>query len=287
MMSSSSRLLLRRKSINGIMLTLTALCTFATVSILFLILGFLLWHGFGALDWNFFTKLPSSPGETGGGMANAIVGSFQILFLATAIGVPIGVLAGIYLSEFGGGFFPFLIRYMADLLNGVPSIVIGIFAWSVVVVPMKRFSALSGGLALAMMLIPITVRTTEQFLRDVPNAMREGALALGASKWKAVATVVVPAASSGILTGVILGVARIAGETAPLLFTALNNQFWAKGWVEPIASLPVMIYTHATAPYEDWHRQAWAAGLVLLGLVLVANIAARLVLSRGASAQRG
>ena len=282
-----SPLLLWRKSVNGVMLTLTALCTIVTVSTLFLILGFLLWHGFGSLDWNFFTKLPASPGEKGGGMANAIVGSFQILLLATAIGVPIGVMAGIYLSEFGGGFFPFVIRYMADLLNGVPSIVIGIFAWSVVVVPMKRFSALSGGLALAMMLIPITVRTTEQFLRDVPNSMREGALALGASKWKAVATVVVPAATSGILTGLILGVARIAGETAPLLFTALNNQFWAKGWAEPIASLPVMIYTHATAPYEDWHRQAWAAGLVLLGLVLVANIAARLILSRGASALRG
>ncbi len=287
MKPKTSPLLLWRKSVNGLMLTLTALCTIATVSTLFLILGFLLWQGFSSLDWNFFTKLPASPGEKGGGMANAIVGSFQILALATAIGVPVGVLAGIYLSEFGRGFFPFVIRYMADLLNGVPSIVIGIFAWSVVVVPMKGFSAYAGGLALAMMLIPITVRTTEQFLRDVPNSMREGALALGASKWKAVATVVVPAATSGILTGLILGVARIAGETAPLLFTALNSQFWAKGWSDQTASLPVMIFTHATAPYEDWHRQAWAAGLVLLGMVLVANIAARLILSRGASAQRG
>ncbi len=276
-----------RKAVNGVMLTLTGLCTLLTISVLFLILGYLVWNGASSLDWNFFTKVPLSPGETGGGMANAIVGSFQILLLAVLIGVPVGVVAGIYLSEFGRGTFPFLVRYMADLLNGVPSIVVGIFAWSVVVVPMKSFSALSGGLALAMMLIPIAVRTTEQFLQEVPNSMREAALALGASKWKMVATVVLPAGAAGVLTGLILGVARIAGETAPLLFTALNNQFWAKGWREPIASLPVMIYTHAISPYEDWHRQAWAAGLVLLAMVLVANIAARLILSRGASAQRG
>jgi phosphate transport system permease protein len=280
--------LLRRKIVNGVMLALTALCTLITCSTLFVVLGYLLWNGGSAIDWNFFTKLPLSPGEAGGGMANAIVGSFQILLLAALIGIPIGVAAGIYLSEFSpNSVFSFLVRYTADLFNGVPSIVVGIFAWSVVVVPMKRFSAFSGGLALAMMLIPITVRTTEQFLKDVPLPMREGALALGASKWRAVATVVVPAASTGILTGLILGVARIAGETAPLLFTALNNQFWAKGWTDPIASLPVMIYTHAISPYEDWHRQAWAAGLVLLALVLVANIAARFILSRGTHVQRG
>ncbi len=280
--------LIRRKIVNGVMLTLTGLCTIITTSTLFLILSFLIWNGGSSLDWNFFTKLPLSPGETGGGMANAIVGSFEMLLMATAVGVPIGVAAGIYLSEFSpNSVFSFLVRYSADLLNGVPSIVVGIFAWSVVVVPMKGFSAIAGGLALAMMLIPITVRTTEQFLNDVPIAMREGALALGASRWRAVVTVVVPAASTGIMTGLILGVARIAGETAPLLFTALNNQFWAKGWREEIASLPVMIYTHAISPYEDWHRQAWAAGLVLLALVLLANIAARLILSRGAHAQRG
>lgn len=276
-----------RKFVNSLMLTATAACTVLTVSTLFLILGYLLWNGASSLDWDFFTKLPLPSGEKGGGMANAIVGSAQILLLAVAIGVPIGVISGIYLSEFGGGFFASLIRYTADLLNGVPSIVIGIFAWSVVVVPMKRFSAISGGIALSLMLIPIATRTTEQFLRDVPNSLREGALALGASKPRAVATVIVPAATTGILTGLILGVARIAGETAPLLFTALNNQFWAKTWREPIASLPVMIYTHAISPYEDWHRQAWAAGLVLLLLVLVANVAARLILARGNSVYRG
>ena len=280
--------LIRRKIVNAVMLALTGLCTLITASTLLVILGYLVFNGASSIDWNFFTKLPLSPGETGGGMANAIVGSFQILLLAAAVGIPLGVAAGIYLAEFSpNSVFSFFVRYTADLLNGVPSIVVGIVAWSVVVVPMKRFSALSGGLALAMMLIPITVRTTEQFLKDVPVSMREGALALGASRWRAVATVVVPAASAGILTGVILGVARIAGETAPLLFTALNNQFWAKGWREPIASLPVMIYTHAISPYEDWHRQAWAAGLVLLALVLFANIAARFILSRGTHAQRG
>lgn len=277
----------RRKFINSLMLTLTGVCTVLTVSTLFLILGYLLWNGASSLNWDFFTKLPLPSGETGGGMANAIVGSGEILLLAMAIGIPIGVLGGVYLAEFGGAFLPSVIRYTADLLNGVPSIVIGIVVWSVVVVPMKRYSAISGGIALSLMLIPIAVRTTEQFLRDVPNSLREGALALGASKARAVATVIVPAATTGILTGLILAVARIAGETAPLLFTALNNQFWAKTWREPIASLPVMIYTHAISPYEDWHRQAWAAGLVLLVLVLVANIAARLILAHGVSAQRG
>jgi phosphate transport system permease protein len=214
-------------------------------------------------------------------MANAIVGSAQLVLLASAIGIPVGFLAGIYLSEFGGKTFPYIVRYVCDLLNGVPSIVVGIFAWTVIVVPMKHFSAWAGGFALAIMLIPIATRSTEQFLRGVPQSMREGSLALGASKWRTVASVVVPASMTGILTGMILGVARIAGETAPLLFTCLNNQFWSSGFNGATASLPVMIYTHAIAPYDDWHRQAWAAGLVLLGLVLISNIAARLILSRG------
>jgi phosphate transport system permease protein len=277
----------RRKLISNVMMALTGVCTFLTVSTLFLILGYLLWNGGTSVDWNFFTQLPKSPGETGGGMANAIVGSALIIGLASLIGVPIGFMGGVYLSEFGGKTLSFLVRYTADLLNGVPSIVIGIFAWTVVVVPMRSFSALAGALSLAVMLIPIGLRSTEQFLHSVPLPLREGALALGASKWKTIATVVVPAAIRGILTGMILGVARIAGETAPLLFTALNNQYWSSGLNQPVATLPVMIYTHAISPYEDWHRQAWAAGLVLLGMVLIANIAARLVLSRGASAQRG
>jgi phosphate transport system permease protein len=271
----------RRYFVNTLMLGLTGLCTLLTVSILFLILGYLIWNGGRALNWDFFTKLPAPPGETGGGMANAIIGSAKLIFLASAIGIPVGFFAGIYLSEFGGKTFPYIIRYTADLLNGVPSIVIGIFAWTLIVVPMKHFSAWAGGFALSLMLIPIATRSTEQFLRGVPEAMREGSLALGASKWKTVASVVVPASITGILTGMILGVARIAGETAPLLFTCLGNQFWSSGFNSPTASLPVMIYSYAVAPYDDWHRQAWAAGLVLLALVLVSNIAARFILSRG------
>ena len=277
--------LMWRKAVNLVMLSLTGVCTFLTVSMLFVILGYLLYNGSKSLDWNFFTKLPASPGELGGGMANAIVGSMEIVGLASLIGLPIGFLAGVYLSEFEDKAFASVVRYVADLLNGVPSIVVGIVAWALVVVPMGRFTALAGSIALAVMLIPIVTRQTEQFLREVPNSLREGALALGASKREMIASVVVPAGSKGILTGMILGVARIAGESAPLLFTALGNQFWG-GLTEPTASLPVMIYLRATSPYDDWHRQAWAAGLVLIALVLVANIAARLVLARGISVPR-
>ncbi len=277
----------RRELINNVMLSLTGICAFVTVSMLFLILGYLVWNGGKSLDWNFFTKLPLPPGELGGGMANAIVGSGIVILIAASIGVPVGFIGGIYLAEFGGTVFSFLVRYTADLLNGVPSIVIGIFAWTIIVVPTHRFSAWAGGFALSLMMIPIGLRSTEQFLRAVPQAFREGSLALGASKTKMITSVVVPAAMQGIATGMILGIARIAGETAPLLFTAFGNQYWATNLHEPISTLPVMIFTHATSPYEDWHRQAWAAGLVLLGLVLVANIAARWVLSKGVSAQRG
>ena len=276
-----------RKIVNYTMLTATAVCTVVTVSALFVILGYLVYNGGKSVDWNFFTKLPLPPGEVGGGMANAIVGSATMVALASLIGLPVGLMGGVYLAEFSGKTMAFTVRYLADLLNGVPSIVIGIFAWGIVVVPMRRFSALAGAFALALILIPVTVRSTEQFMLTVPRALREGALALGAPKWRAIATVVVPAASRGILTGMILGVARIAGETAPLLFTALNNQFWPGGVDQPTAALPVMIYKLATSPHEDWHRQAWAAGLVLLGLVLLTNVAARWILSRGIAVQRG
>lgn len=279
-------LLLWRKAVNYAMLSLTAVCTFVTISALFVILGYLLYYGGKSLDWNFFTKLPLPPGENGGGMANAIVGSLEILAMAGLIGIPVGFLAGVYLSEFEDKVFAPLVRYTADLLNGVPSIIIGILAWTLVVVPMRRFSALAGAIALSVMLIPIVTRQTEQFLKEVPMALREGALALGASKWKMVATVVVPAGSKGVLTGMILGMARIAGETAPLLFTALSNQFWATNVTQPTATLPYMIYSHAIAPYEDWHRQAWAAGLVLIAVVLIANVLARFVLARGISLPR-
>ena len=277
----------RRRIVNNVMLTLTGVCAFLTVSTLFLILGYLVYNGGKSVDLNFFTQLPRSTGELGGGMANAIVGSAEVIVLASLIGLPIGFLAGVYLSEFGGKTFGFVVRYTADLLNGVPSIVIGVFVWTIVVVPMHGFSALAGGIALSLMLIPISARSTEQFLQEVPRALREGSLALGASKWRTIASVIVPAASKGILTGMILGVARISGETAPLLFTALNNQFWSTGLTQPTATLPVMIYTRAVAPYDDWHRQAWAAGLVLLTLVLVANILARTIMARGISVPRG
>ncbi len=268
-----------RKLTNAAMFALTALCALATVSVLVFILGYLVWYGGRSLSWSFLTQLPRPTGELGGGMANAIVGSAKILALATAIGVPIGFMGGVYLSEFGGKTFPFVVRYTADLLNGVPSIVIGLFTYALVVMPMKHFSALAGGIALSMMIVPTTLRTTEQFLRSVPDSLREGALALGAEKWKAIASVVVPAALRGVLTGTILGVARVAGETAPLLFTSFSNQYWSSGWNHPTASLPVMIFNYAISPYDDWHRQAWAAGLVLLSLMLVANIVTRFVLA--------
>ena len=270
-----------RKTLNYVMLTLTGVAAFGVVSILFLILGYLIWNGGKSLSWSFFTQLPKPVGESGGGMANAILGSLKLLMLAAVMGLPVGLLAGVYLAEFGGKTFSFVIRYTTDLLNGVPSIVIGIFAYSLVVLPVKHFSALAGGVALGMMVIPVTVRSTEEFLRAVPGTLREGAMALGASKWKTIVTVVLPAARAGILTGMLLALARVAGETAPLLFTAFGNRYWSPGFGQPTASLPVMIYTYAIAPYDDWHRQAWAAGLVLLGLVLVANLGARLLLNRG------
>jgi phosphate transport system permease protein len=276
----SSPRIIWRKSLNYVMLTLTGVAAFAVVSVLFLILGYLIWNGGTSLSLNFFTQLPKPVGETGGGMANAIVGSLKLLFLAAIMGLPVGLLTGVYLAEFGGKTFSFIVRYTTDLLNGVPSIVIGIFAYSLVVLPVRHFSALAGGVALGIMVIPITVRSTEEFLRAVPGNMREAAMALGASKWKTIATVVLPAASGGILTGMLLALARVAGETAPLLFTAFGNRFWSQGWGQPIASLPVMIYTYAVAPYDDWHRQAWAAGLVLLALVLVSNLGARFILAR-------
>jgi phosphate transport system permease protein len=272
--------LIWRKSLNGVMLTLTGVACFGVVALLFLILGYLAWNGGASLNWAFFTQLPRGEGETGGGMANAIVGSLKLLFLAAIIGLPIGLMAGIYLAEFGGKTFSFITRYTTDLLNGAPSIVIGLFAYAVAVVPFKRFTALAGGVALAVMVIPITVRATEEFLRAIPNSLREGAMALGASKWKTIATVVIPAASGGIITGMLLALARVAGETAPLLFTAFGNQYWSPGWTQPIASLPVLIYEYATSAYDDWHRQAWAAGLVLLMIVLVANVGCRLVINR-------
>jgi phosphate transport system permease protein len=275
-----------RKFVSNFMLTMTGVCALVAVAVLFFILGYLVYHGGTSINWAFFTKLPTPVGERGGGMANAIIGSAKLLLLASLFGVPVGFFGAIYLAEFSGSTVAFVVRYAADLLNGVPSIVIGIFAYAVVVLPFKHFSTMAGGFALGLMMIPITLRSTEEFLHGVPRYLREGAMALGASKWKTIVTVIVPAAYRGILTAVLLAFARVAGETAPLLFTAFSNRYWSPGWEQPTASLPVMIFTYAISPYEDWHRQAWAAGLVLLGLILILNIVARAILSRGIAVPR-
>jgi phosphate transport system permease protein len=275
-----------RKFVSNFMLGLTGVCAAVSVGVLFLILGYLLYNGGTSVNWDFFTKLPKPVGETGGGMANAIVGSAKLLLAASLVGVPIGFFGGIYLSEFSGSLTASIVRYAADLLNGVPSIVIGIFAYSLAVLPFKHFSTLAGAFALGVMMIPITLRSTEEFLKAVPRNLREGSMALGASKWKTITSVVVPAAYRGILTSILLALARVAGETAPLLFTAFGNQYWSNGWTQPTSSLPVMIFNYAVSPYEDWHRQAWAAGLVLLGLILIINIVARTILSRGIAVPR-
>jgi phosphate transport system permease protein len=271
---------IRRRAVNAIMLSLTGLCTLFAAGVLLFILGYLFVNGATSLSLDFFTKLPTPVGETGGGMANAIVGSAKLLFVAMLVGVPIGFLGGVYLAEFGNTTLSFIVRYVTDLLNGVPSIVIGIFAYTVVVLPQKHFSTLAGGLSLGIMMIPIAVRSSEEFLRAVPHSLREGAVALGASKSRAILSVVIPAAKNGIMTGIMLNLARVAGETAPLLFTSFSNRYWSQGWEQPTAALPVMIFTYAISPYEDWHRQAWAAGFVLLMLVLAVNIAARAILSK-------
>ncbi len=255
---------------------LAALASLLVVAPLLLIFGFLLVQGATALNLDFFTHLPKPVGEPGGGMANAIVGSLILLGLAAALGLPLGVLGGIYLAESEDRRLPWFLRFLSDVLNGIPSIVIGIFAYTVVVLPMRRFSALAGGFALAVIMIPIVLRTTEEMVRLVPASLREGGLALGLPQWKVALRVVVPTARAGIVTGVMVAIARIAGETAPLLFTAFGNRFWHSRLDEPIAALPLQIFAYAIAPYDDWHRQAWAGALVLIGLVFLVSLAARL-----------
>jgi phosphate transport system permease protein len=271
----------RRQLVERLMFGLTALATATTLGVLFFLLGFLTYQGASSLSLDFFTRLPTPVGETGGGMANAILGTAKLLLCAAFVGIPVGFLGGVYLAEYGSGPLAFAIRYAADVLNGVPSIVIGVVAYALLVVPVGHFSTFSGGVALGLMTIPVALRTTEEFLRLVPDSLREAALALGAPRWIAIVQVVIPAGSRGIVAGLVLALARVAGETAPLLFTAFSNRFWSPGWSQPTASLPVMIFTYAISPYEDWHRQAWAAGLVLLMLVLGANVLARAALRRG------
>lgn len=233
-------------------------------------------RGIGGLSWAFFTALPGPVGESGGGMANALVGSLELVALAGVIGIPVGIMAGVYLAEFAGeGRLGKAVRFSADVVSGVPSITIGIFVYGLLVVGMQRFSALAGAVALALLMLPTVTRTTEELLRMVPQSLREAAFGLGVPRWRTTLKVVLRTAAPGIATGVMLAVARVAGETAPLLFTAFNNRYWASYLDEPIASLPVQIYTYAVSPYEEWHEQAWAASLVLVTLVLVMNVAAR------------
>ncbi|HSV05017.1 MAG TPA: phosphate ABC transporter permease PstA [Candidatus Binatus sp.] len=271
----------RRRFVERVMFTLAGIATASSIGILIFLLGYIAVHGVTALSLDFFTNLPAPVGEPGGGMANAIVGSAKILLVAALVGIPVGFVGGIYLAEYGRSGLAFWVRYAADVLNGVPSIVIGITVYALIVRPFGHFSTLAGGFALGLMMIPVALRSTEEFLRLVPSSLREASLALGAPTWVTIMRVVVPAGIRGIVTGLLLALARVAGETAPLLFTALNNRFWSPGWRAPTASLPVMIFTYAIAPYDDWHRQAWAGGLVLLTLVLGANILARLLMHGG------
>jgi phosphate transport system permease protein len=250
------------------------------------VLGYVVAQGITALNWEFFTQLPKPVGETGGGMANAIAGTLTLIGLASCIGLPVGILGGVYLAELGNGRLGGWIRFTADVLNGVPSIVVGIFVYTLLVVPMKRFSALAGGVALGIMMTPLVMRTTEELVRLVPATLREASLALGVPWRVTTLRVVLRTATVGVVTGVMLAIARISGETAPLLFTAFNNQYWQGRLDQPIASITVQLYNYAIAPYDDWHRQAWAAALVLMTMVLVLNIAARLVGRRQISARR-
>jgi phosphate transport system permease protein len=252
---------------------------FALVPLAF-VLFFVVREGIQALNFEFFTHMPKPVGETGGGMANAIVGTLIITGLGSIFAIPIGVLSGVYMSEYAGSRFASVVRFAADTLNGVPSIVIGVFVYAIVVLPVKQFSALAGGIALGIMMIPIIARTTEELLLLVPGTIREGALALGATRARAVFTVVLPAALPGIVTGIVLALARIAGETAPLLFTSFNNRFFTTSLTQPIASLTVMVFTYAISPYADWHRQAWAGALVLVSIVLICSLLARFATRR-------
>ncbi len=274
-----------RKFKNGLMQTLTCLCSLLVVVPLALVFFHVLKSGLGSVNWAFFTQLPKPVGELGGGMANAIVGSFELLALAALVGVPVGVLGGVFLCEYGSLRLNWSLRFAADVLNGVPSIIWGMVVYVMIVLPMKGFSALAGGLVLGLMMVPLIMRTTEEVLLLVPNGYREAALALGIPQWRTILQIVVPTALKGIITGILLALARVAGETAPLLFTAFGNRFWNHHLSDPIAALPLQIFNYAISPYEDWHRQAWAGALVLLLFVALVNVAVR-VLTRDRFSQR-
>jgi phosphate transport system permease protein len=272
----------RKWKSNAVTAVLVA-CALAVIAPLFFVIYFLISKGASSLDWNFFTQLPKPTGEAGGGMANAIVGTMTLLVMAAIVGVPFGIFGGIYLAEYGSDRANYWIRFAADVLNGVPSIVWGMVVYLILVVPFKTFSAYAGGIALGLMMVPLVMRTTEEVLVLVPQSYREAALALGVARWKMIVVIVVRTALKGIATGVIVALARIAGETAPLLFTALGNTFWNNNLKEPIAAMPLQIFAYAISPYDDWHRQAWAGALVLMALILALNITVR-VLSRDRTA---
>jgi phosphate transport system permease protein len=270
----------RRRMLSKIVVGLCGLAVLVALVPLALVFFYVIKQGFASLNWAFFTRMPKPVGEAGGGMANAILGTFFLIVIASIVAIPVGMIAGVYLSEYGKARFATLVRFTADVLNGVPSIVIGIFAYGLAVLPVHRFSALAGGLALGFMMIPIITRTTEELLNLVPSTLREGALALGATRARAAFGVMVPAALPGILTGILLALARIAGETAPLLFTSFNNRFFSTRLDQPIASLTVQVFTYAISPYDDWHRQAWAGALVLVMFVFTFSVLARMVTRR-------
>jgi phosphate transport system permease protein len=269
--------ILRRKITNYVMIGLCAVCVVLALIPLALILFYTVREGIGAINLDFFTQLPKPVGEPGGGMANAIVGTLIMMGMSAMIGVPVGILCGVYLSEYGRNRFASVVRFLVEVMSGLPSIIVGIFTYALVVKPMGRFSAYAGAVALAVLMIPTITKTTDELLKLVPNTLREAALALGAPQWIVNTRIVLRAAAKGIVTAVMLSVARVAGETAPLLFTAMNNRFWHNNLDQPIASLPVQIYTYATSPYDDWHAQAWAGATVLIVIVFVLSVVVRVV----------
>ena len=276
-----------RKGLSRAIVALCGMAVLVALVPLALVLFYVVSQGAGALNLDFFRHAPVPVGETGGGMANGIAGSAIVVLIGALFAIPIGVMSGIYAAEYPGTRLAALTRFAADTLNGVPSIVVGVFVYGIAVMPFKRFSALAGGLALGVMMIPLIMRTSEELLRLVPSNLREGAVALGATRARAVFTVVLPAALPGIMTGILLALARIAGETAPLLFTSLNNQFWSTDVRQPISTLTVQIFVYAISPYRDWHRQAWAGALVLVAIVLACSLAARFATARLERMQRG
>lgn len=273
----------RRKQVSRFFVVLLCLAVVVAVIPLFSVFGYVLQQGASALNLSLFTSLPAPVGEVGGGMGNAVLGTLILVGMAAAMGIPIGVAAGVYLSEYGYGKIASSLRFTTDLLGSVPSIIIGLFAYALIVLPLKRFSAYAGAFALAVIMIPTIARSTEELLKLVPVHIREAGLALGIPRWKVILRIVLRGSMGGIVTGIMLAIARAAGETAPLLFTALNSRFWPKQLDQPIASLPVQIYTYAISPYDDWHKQAWAGALLLVGFVFILNLMMRLVLRRPAS----